>query len=165
MKEIVGAVIGSVITGVLGFIAISSMGLLEKHIKDNQIHQVASDIVNTGSYRGVLLQKMTESNNFIGPEGPQGQKGDQGVQGKQGPAWKPRVHTDNLSNDKNNPRDMEKNLGTHAFCALARSGTSHASQACTCTVTGSANSQWKLSLSLAENVNGRCNCGAICIDP
>ncbi len=98
----------------------------------------------------------------VGVRGPAGSTGERGPEGK---PWRPKIHFDNLSNNKSNPKDMKKNLGSHAFCALSRSGTSHASQACTCTVTGKANSTWQLSLSLDENVKGRCNCGAICIDP
>lgn len=64
MKEITGAVIGSIITGVLGFIVLSSMGIFEKHLKDSQIHEVASDIVNNETYRNVLLKRINESNSI-----------------------------------------------------------------------------------------------------
>ncbi len=62
-NEIKAAIIGSIITGILGFIAIKSMGVLEAELKDDQIFQVASNIINTESYRDVLLKKMALQRN------------------------------------------------------------------------------------------------------
>lgn len=90
----------------------------------------------------------------------------QRAEGARGPEWRPTIHIDNLSNPKSSVQNMTKSLGTHAFCALSRAGTSHVTNACVCTVSGNANSLWKLTLQVDESVkNTRCNCGAVCISP
>ncbi|MCP5273059.1 MAG: hypothetical protein H6932_17810 [Burkholderiaceae bacterium] len=77
---------------------------------------------------------------------------------------KPRLRFENLSNSKDEPQNLTRNLGAYAFCALSRAGESHSNQACTCTVKQEGGSNWELSLNLATNVNGRCNCGAVCME-
>jgi hypothetical protein len=59
---------------------------------------------------------------------------------------------------------VEQRLGFHAMCALANATTSHAVQACGCSVAPNRNGRWILALSADSSVDGLCGCQAICLD-
>jgi hypothetical protein len=52
------------------------------------------------------------------------------------------------------------------FCALAKVGTVHATQACSCAVSSASGhaDRWVLIVNLDESVNGYCRCQAFCAE-
>ena len=89
-KEITIALVSSVASAALVFIASGAMGLYDKEIKDSQIHEVAFEVVNEAKYRNTIIDKMNESGDFVGATGVpgnvgnKGDKGDKGVPGSDG---------------------------------------------------------------------------------
>ena len=83
-KEIMIAVCSSILGALIAFLGSSALGLFEKTITESQMQTLAQTIVDTDNYREVILNKMAQSGNFIGP------RGDSGPEGVQGPIGPPR---------------------------------------------------------------------------
>lgn len=80
-EEIIKSVISAIVGGVIMFIGASALGLFEKTASDSQLKKISRVIVDTPDLREVIVNKMNESGNFLGP---QGDRGDQGVRGESG---------------------------------------------------------------------------------
>ncbi|GAA6138185.1 hypothetical protein NBRC116583_19320 [Arenicella sp. 4NH20-0111] len=84
-KEIIIAIVSSILGALVAFLASSSLGLFEKELSDTQVRKIASIVVNEKNHRNVILDNMDASGNF---KGPQGRAGPQGIQGIPGPGIK-----------------------------------------------------------------------------
>ncbi|WP_425092064.1 collagen-like triple helix repeat-containing protein [Tropicimonas sp. S265A] len=145
------------------FLALSSMNLIGGVVKDEQVQQVATLIVNDENRRRVLVSRMAENEAFRGERGEQGQQGKKGDPGDVGPSWEPKAEIFDLVSSKSNPESKERDLGEQLFCALATAGESHQQQACVCSIEHK-QPKWLLKLTTAKSVEGACSCSAICVE-
>ena len=158
MKEkIISGVVGVLLATFLLYLWASTTGLLAKQLSDSQIEEIALQFVNTASTRNVLIERLYEDGRFIGQTGPEG------LIGESGPGWEPQFQDYTVRAVRDDPKQVEQNIGPHRFCALTEATTSHHGQACGCRITQS-EGNWTLNLTLDETVRGACSCRAGCFD-
>ena len=85
-KEILIAVVSSLLTAVILSVAAVSAGLFEKKLAETQVHDAARELID--SHSDALIQKLMLNKDFMvqakGPKGDKGNEGPQGIPGKDG---------------------------------------------------------------------------------
>jgi hypothetical protein len=160
-RDVIVAVISSVVTALIGYVAANSLGLFEKRLTDTQLTQLGISLVDNQVTRDTLIAKMSESGKFQGPKGSEGPEGPKGTKGDSGPKWTPRFGEEVVAPTQS-PQTVS--LGAKAYCSLSRTGTNHANQACSCFLQTDGKN-WTLRSSWDTRVTGTtCVCGARCSD-
>lgn len=77
-REIIVGILSSLLGALIAFLVASAMGILERTLTDIQLRETANNLSNSHAFRDILVQKMKESGQFIGPKGGPGPKGDEG---------------------------------------------------------------------------------------
>lgn len=159
MRDIIVAAVSAIVTGLIGFAGANAIGLFKTKVSDSQLVEVARQIVDDQRSRETLIQRMNDSGKFVGPPGPTGPQGSRGVQGEVGAQWTPKFEKEVVApTDKPGTID----LGVKSYCAISRTGTHHARQACSCFLQTDGKA-WKLRSSWDTSLSGTtCICGARC---
>ena len=142
------------------------MDFFKKTVEDNQLSELAYHLIKDNRFKSEILLQMKNTSEFSGPQGalgPKGDPGNKGEKGEKGDSWEPALTFHSLESSS----IKSKALGIFQLCALNKAGEQHASQACTCSVTREdspiTNDLWALNINLAPDVDGQCNCGAVCV--
>jgi hypothetical protein len=80
-RDIIIAMMSSLVTAFVVYISASSAGLLDKELQRGQIKDLADELSENSDFRTSLLNEMEMSGKFVGPPGPVGPMGPEGPSG------------------------------------------------------------------------------------